>query len=371
MMDIKKTVMNLCVVASAFAATTVLAQSAPALPGYYPADYSKMVDASRSENGLVIYSNMAPNNWKPVIDGFNKHYPWIKVETLDLGSGTVHSRWEAEAGSKSRTADILVSGANDRWARYGLEGKMLAYKSPEGDHLPDFAKPYPGINVMSTDPLVITYNAALLPEGKRPTGFASIVKAAQADPGKYKGHITTYDAARNSFGLAAWWKTLQVKGEAGWDALRKIGPMIRGETSGGPMNEKISTGEYLVGIAVSGITIFPRLEQPGGKVLGFVFPDDGTPVMMRGLAIPKDTVNPNSAKLMVDYLLSVEGQTLIGKGGLTPYRDEVDESQVRYTYQAISKIVGKDNMIVVGFEKALIDEAADFTKKWTAAMAGK
>ncbi|MCQ9616048.1 extracellular solute-binding protein [Paenalcaligenes niemegkensis] len=227
------------------------------VPEYYPANYQELIQASKGENGLVIYSNMADNNWRPVINGFNKHYPWIKIETLDLGSGTVHSRWEAEAGSGSRTADILVSGANDRWAKYGLEGTMLDYQSPEHEYLPEFAAPYPGVNVMSTDPLVITYNAVLLPEDKRPTGLGSLVELAQAEPDKYKGRITTYDAARNSFGLAAWWQTLQVKGEEGWEDLRAIGPMIRGETSGGPMNEKIAAGEYMVGIAVSGITIFP------------------------------------------------------------------------------------------------------------------
>ncbi len=355
--------------ALATASPVVLADTV-AVPDYYPENYQELVQASRDENGLVIYSNMADNNWKPVIDGFNEHYPWIKIETLDLGSGTVHSRWEAEAGSGSRTADILVSGANDRWARYGLEGKMLAYQSPEQTHLPEFAAPYPGVNVMSTDPLVITYNAVLLPEGERPTGFASLVELAQADPKKFNGRITTYDAARNSFGLAAWWQTLQVKGEDGWANLRAIGPMIRGETSGGPMNEKIAVGEYLAGIAVSGITIFPRLEQAGGKILGFAFPDDGTPVMMRGLGIAKDSANPNSAKLLIDFLLSNEGQTLVGKGGLTPYRDDVDEKEVRYTYQGISDIVGKDNIIVVGFDQALIDEAADFATQWTAAMSG-
>lgn len=342
-----------------------------AVPDYYPDNYQEIIDASKNENGLVIYSNMADNNWNPVLKGFNQAYPWIKVETLDLGSGTVHSRWEAEAGSNSRTADILVSGANDRWARYGLNGEMLPYQSPEKPHLPDFAKPYDGVYVMSTDPLVITYNAALLPEGKRPTGVASIAEMASKEPKKFQGKITTYDAARNSFGLAAWWTSLKHKGEKGWEELRTIGPMIRGETSGGPMNEKIASGEYLVGIAVSGITIFPRLDQPGGKILGFAFPDDGTPVMMRGLGIAKNTNNPNSAKLLLDYLLSNEGQTLIGKGGLTPYRDDVDEKEVRYTYQGIAEIVGNDNMIVVGFDKALIDEASTFVENWNAALAGK
>lgn len=347
--------------------STALSQEAP---DYYPADYGEIIEGSRAEDGLMIYSNMADNNWAPILEGFHAKYPWINVETIDLGSGTVHARWEAEQGSSSSTADLLVSGANDRWASYGVDGAMEPYESPEFAHLPDFAKPYPGVAVMSTDPLVITYNAALLSEGQRPTGLASLAAAAETDPGTFDARITTYDAARNSFGLAAWWNYMDVKGDEGWDNLRRIGPMIRGETSGGPMNEKIATGEYVMGIAVSGITIFPRLEQPGGEILGFEFPDDGTIMMLRGMGIPKDAENINSAKLFLDYALSTEGQTLIGEGGLVPYRDDVAEDDVRYTFQGIGELIGEDNMIIAGFDERLITEAGAFVEKWNAALAG-
>jgi len=358
--------------AAALACTTVVAAAqTAAVPSYYPANYKNIIEASKAENGLVIYSNMADNNWQPLLAGFKAAYPWIKVETLDLGSGTVHSRWEAEAGSGSRTADILVSGANDRWASYGAEGKMLDYQSPELAHLPEFASLFPGVNVLSADPLVITYNTAILPDEQRPTGFASLVAAAEKDPSTFTGRITTYDAARNSFGLAAWWNYMNVKGDEGWDNLRKIGPMIRGETSGGPMNEKIATGEYVIGVAVSGITIFPRLEQPGGEILGFQFPDDGTIMMLRGMGIPKEAANPNSAKLLVDFALSQQGQLLVGKGGLVPYRDDVPEDAVRYTFQEISDQIGAENMIIAGFDAGLVTDAKAFVEKWNAALQGK
>lgn len=344
---------------------------AQSVPEGYPADYAAIIEGSRAEGGLMIYSNMADNNWQPLLAGFAQKYPWIKVETVDLGSGTVHSRWEAEKGSSARTADILISGANDRWAQYGQDGAMEPYESPEAAHLEAFAKPFPGVSVLSADPLVITYNTALLADGQRPTGLASLAAEAAADKSTFDGRITTYDAARNSFGLAAWWNYMDKKGEAGWDSLRAIGPMIRGETSGGPMNEKVSTGEYVIGVAVSGITIFPRLEQPGGEILGFAFPDDGTIVMLRGMGIPKGAANMNSAKLFVDYALSREGQTLVGKGGLVPHRGDVEEGDVRYTFQKIQETVGADNVIVAGFDERLITEADAFVTKWTAALQGK
>lgn len=358
------------IAAFAMTATAAAAQS-PTHPSYYPKDYGSIVEASRKESGLVVYSNMADYNWKPVIAGFNELYPWIQVQTLDLGSGTVHSRWEAEAKSNSRTADLLVSGANDRWVRHGLDGDMMDYASPELSKLPDFARPFPGVYVMSTDPLIITYNTALLPAGKRPTGFRSLVKAAVSDPGTFKGRITTYDAARNSFGLAAWWTMLDTWGDEGWQLLRQVGPMIRGETSGGPMNEKVTTGEYVVGIAVSGITVFPRLKQAGGKIIGVVFPDDGTPLMFRGMGIPKNAANPNAARLFLDFVLSQKGQTVVGKGGLTPYRVDVRDADIAYTYQSIAAKVGEKNLIKVGFDKAMVEQADAFARKWSAALAGR
>lgn len=364
----KLQVLASAVMLAAMGAFPLVAQE---VPDYYPEDYTGLIEASRSERGVLIYSNMADNNWKPLLDGFSARYPWIRVETVDLGSGTVHTRWEAERGSNARSADILVSGANDRWAAYGKAGTMEPYESPEYARLPDFAKPYPGVSVLSADPLVISYNKVLLSEDSRPTGFASLAEKALAEKGTFDGRITTYDAARNSFGLAAWWNYMNAKGEEGWDNLRKIGPMIRGETSGGPMNEKISTGEYVIGVAVSGITIFPRLEQPGGELLGVAFPDDGTPMMLRGMGIPKDAANINSAKLFVDYALSKEGQTLVGKGGLVPYREDVDESEVRYTYQGIADLVGADKMIVAGFDEGLISDADAFVAKWNSALQGR
>jgi iron(III) transport system substrate-binding protein len=45
------------------------------LPAYYPKSYSQIVDGSKKENKLVVYSIMAEYNWKPVIEGFRKLYP--------------------------------------------------------------------------------------------------------------------------------------------------------------------------------------------------------------------------------------------------------------------------------------------------------
>lgn len=44
-------------------------------PDYYPDDYGDIIEASRDEDNLLVYSNMAEYNWTPIIEGFQELYP--------------------------------------------------------------------------------------------------------------------------------------------------------------------------------------------------------------------------------------------------------------------------------------------------------
>lgn len=67
--------------AVALMALSVVGARAQAVPAGYPEDYARMIEASKSERGLLIYSNFPASFWKPLTDAFNNVYPWIKVET--------------------------------------------------------------------------------------------------------------------------------------------------------------------------------------------------------------------------------------------------------------------------------------------------
>src|SRR5689334_23281467 len=101
--------------AAALAASAVFGTvQAQSLPSYYPKSYQQIVDGSKKENKLVVYSIMAEYNWKPVVEGFKKLYPWIEVQTLDLGSSEVFERYYSERASNSRTGDLIIAGAVDK-----------------------------------------------------------------------------------------------------------------------------------------------------------------------------------------------------------------------------------------------------------------
>lgn len=358
-------------VAAIFALSTpLLAQEAP-LPDYYPAEYSGIVEGSRGEAGVFIYSNISAENWAPALARFAEIYPWIKVETLDLTSSTVHSRYEAEAGTNARTADLMVSASNDRWIVYSQTGEIADYISPERDHLEAFANPVPGVYVMSTDPSVYVYNKLLLDEASVPRGLDALAAAAAADPGTYAGRITSYDATRSSYAVALWWSIMTDMGDRGWELLRAVGPSMKVETSAGQMLEKVAAGEYVYGYALGSSGVFPFVDGAGGELVGWGFPEDGTPMIFRGMGIPAKAQNPNSARLLLDFLLSNEGQTLLGQSGLTPHRPDVDESKVAFTFQMVAEQVGgEENIIQVAFRPAMIDEAESFVAEFGKAVLG-
>lgn len=346
--------------ALAFGAAAVQAQ----VPDAYPADYQKIIDASKSENQLLIYSNMADYNWEPVIKAFNARYPWIKVETLDLGSSEVFTRYNVEAGSNARTADLLAVGAVEAWIRLSEAGGVMPYKSEETARLPAFAQPLPSVYAISTDPMVIVYNKLAVPEDKWPKSMADIAKLAKESPDDYRKALTT-NSADYPFGQPIHWTWLKAKGDAGWEMQKTYGPLAVQEESSGNMLKKISSGEYKIGYFVSSIAVFPKVGGARDKLIGWAFPADGTPMMLRSAAIPAKSTNVNSAKLMLDFVLSLEGQTASGKGGLTPYRDGIDQKDVAYqTFQSIKQVVGKDNMLIVDYSQEFVADIPNFMKRW-------
>lgn len=366
---------NRCVSGFTALAVAVLSGSALAqnLPDYYPDDYSQIIEASRNEDGLLIYSNMAQYNWAPVIEGFNKLYPWIEVSTLDLDSDEVFNRYLAEANSGAETGDLLASATPEGWTNLINGGNVMEYSSPEIAKIPEWSVPKPGVYTISTDPMVIVWNKLILPEELQPKGIADLADKVENNPNAFAGAVTTYDVGKTSFGEAINAVFEKAHTDAYWDEMQTIGPNTRPEVSSGPMLAKLQAGEYKVGYFISGIVLFPKLQDAASKqIMGWSFIEDGTPLFQRLIAIPKESGSPASAKLMLDFILSHAGQAAFGQGGLTPYREGVGQDEVaHFTYGAIKDEVGEDNLLLIGLDKDIVEGADAFRDKWRKAFQGQ
>jgi len=341
------------------------AGSCPALgttPDYYPADYSKIVDASKAEGPeLTIYSNTDQENWAPIFRDFQTAYPWVTtISANNLDSDEVFQRVLSESATGGSPADVLVSNAAQAWAEYAETPNALSvYESPEVAKLPDFATLLPNVYAMSTDPMTIAYNTALLPEA--PTGIASLAEMVKADPETFKDKLTARDVG-GAFGFTVSHAFTEANPDA-WASLETLLPSARPETSSGTQTEKILAGEYVAGFFISGAPAYPVVENSGG-LFEVVFPDDGTVVLPRGIGIAPAAPHANTAKLFTDFVLSCNGQKALAEGGLTSYREDVPTEEGSHTYQQVVDAVGEDKVILAEYELVPEAEVEEFTAKW-------
>jgi iron(III) transport system substrate-binding protein len=347
-------------------ATTADTVAEGQVPDYYPADYSKIVDASKGEGGeLTIYSNTDQENWAPIFRDFQKKYPWVTTMSANnLDSDEVFQKVLSEQATGGSPADVLVSNAVQAWAEFAEDpSRLTAYASPELPKLPDLAAVLPNVYAMSTDPMTIAYNTALLPEA--PTGIASLAKLVQANPEQFKDKITSRDVG-GAFGFTISHAFTDANPDA-WTSLEQILPQARPETSSGTQIEKLLSGEYTVGFFISAAPAYPVVANSDG-LLKVVFPDDGTVVIPRGLGIAANAPHVNTAKLFTDFVLSTEGQKAVAEGGLTSYRDDVKQAEGLHTYQEVLDSVGEDKVILTKYELIPDSEVKEFTDKWDGLM---
>lgn len=361
-----KPCLGLALAALVLAPWPAAAEGAPqGYPQGYPAEYGKLVEASKAEQGLLVYSIMAAFNWKPVLEGFAKKYPWIKVETLDMSS-ELWDRYNTERASGSRTADLIASFGVDRWNEFVTKGEVVPHVSPEEGNLPDWAKLKPGVYGLSADPVLIVWNKRLTPPGTRLDSMDAVVKFAEANAAKFKGRLTTYDTASGTVNASFNWLWSTMHDDA-WKTIQALAPLSKFERSGGSMLEKVTSGEYAVAYLTSAITVYTKIDEPARKaVLDWSYVKDGQPMFVRAMAVAKGGRNPASAKLLMDHILSKEGQIAFAKGGLTPVRSDIKAGEIPYgtIAQVAEAVGGTDKLRFMPYDEGSVASITDFVQRW-------
>jgi iron(III) transport system substrate-binding protein len=338
---------------------------AQTVPAGYPADYQKIIDAAKTEDGLLLYGTTAASLFEPFIDLVHERYPFMKVETTD--DSQLWEKYYAESAAGVRTADMMMASHPDQWIAFAEKGQVDPYVSPESDKLPDWSKPAPGVYTASADPMIMAYSRAYFQDKEPPMSVAATVAALKSDD-DLKNKITAMDPDGNFMGLAIW-NAWSKKVPDGWSLLDQLGTNIRPERSAGTVREKILTGEYAVAIFTSGGGI-PRWEEPANKALsGWGYPKDGTPIIARNVGITKAAKSPNSARLFLDLMLTREGQIALSQGGLMPYRDDVAPGDVKYgTLKSVTDAVGADKVIFISPNKESLVGLDETLARWNKAL---
>lgn len=340
------------------------------------ASNATLVAAAEEEGSVLIYSVSAAENWKYVIQSFRERHPKITINTLDLPSGPqCFERYLAETSTNSRTCDLIMTQGRDQWLDFQQRGELLAYESSEAANWPTWSKPFLGMYTPIMVPVLLAWNNLLVPKAQRPKTMEAFVRLASVNASAWKNRISSYTPLHGIFGYSVNYAFAMKHGEKAWSwfsDLAKLSPRL--ETSGGPMVEKIATGEYVAAWFVAASVLWSRLRNPAlAKILGWSLIEDGQPIVLTGAGIPKRARNVNAAKLFLDFLLSVDGQRALGKGGFVPARpDIVPSKDVLFTYKSISDAVGGEkNIILVEWAKSHDWNFDKFATRWRSTFGSK
>jgi iron(III) transport system substrate-binding protein len=310
-----------------------------------------LIAAAQKEGKVVWYTSVDLPLAEKVARSFEAKYSGIAVRVERSGAERVFQRVGQEYASNIHAADVVNSSDAAHFIVWKRDGLLLPYV-PE-----DVAKFYPAEH---KDPdgqfasfrvwlSVIAYNTNLVKAEEAPKSFADLLdpkwvnKIVKAHPG-YSGTIMT--------------ATYQMSRDLGWSFFEKLAlqKILQVQSSADPP-KKLALGERAVQADGNEYNIF-QIKEKGGPVEP-VYATEGSPLIIGPNAVFKAAPNPNAAKLLNNYMFSVEAQQLIiDVGGLRSMHPQTKEKPGRKPFSEIKTM--KDDAAAV---EAHSDEIkAQYTK---------
>lgn len=268
----------------------------------------KVIEAAKKEGQLNWYATTNIRDGGKFIKGFNKKYPFIKVQHLNMGSGQAINRVVTEARAGVDQVDVL--NVNDVEAVHlAKKGFFAKYDSAELKNYPEDLKDplgfwFPFKNL----PLVIGYNTQLVAPGEAPGSYEDLL-----DP-KWKGKILMdREEYRLYNGLIQYWGEERARGY-----LKKLSKQDIQWRRGHTLLAQV----LLAGEAPVGLVFAHHAEIFRSKGAPIDWETRLDPVLLSANVnfIVEKAPHPNAARLFVDFTLSKEGQEIMADAWrITPH----------------------------------------------------
>lgn len=260
-----------------------------------------------------------------VLSIFSKRYPAVRVDYRHFNSTDANDRFLAEVGAGAPSADFLFSSAMDVQIKLVNDGYAQTYASPEKPYLPPWAVWKDQAYGMTAEPIVFAYNQRLLAKADAPRSHDDLGLLCRRKAHALHGKVGTYDVEHSSTGFLFFTQDLQLNSDT-WSLLRAVGETApRLDIGAHEILARVATGEQILAYNVmSSYALERRAMNPWVEV---VFPEDYTLVMSRIGFISNSARHPAAAKLFLDFLLSREGQLLLGQRYITPVRTDLQAAQ--------------------------------------------
>ena len=260
------------------------------------------VEAAKKEGKVIIYGTMVPKVMAEIEQGFLAKYG-IKIEYWRADATKVIDRVLTEWRS-GRPAFDVVTGARGAVA-LGKRDNVYAKFSPAtaAKFPPKYRDPDGQLTAWRVTPVGVLYNTDMVKAADAPKTLDDLLDS------RWAGKISMPDPSVHASTAQYLWNLEQVKKEKWMDfvrALAKQKPLLQESYSTVPT--AIVRGESALGITYIQYAVQtkgPISFAPIDKV--FADPSD--------VALSAKAINPNAAKVFIDYLCSPEGQKKVAETG--------------------------------------------------------
>jgi iron(III) transport system substrate-binding protein len=181
--------------------------------------------------------------------------------------------------------------------------------------------------------------------------------------GKYK--VATYTIS-NNFGYTAFYAYVHQKG---WAAVEQLGKTAATPGDGDVLGQDVAQGGYGVAVFESGLARGPIETTSAGKIMGWEYTKDFTPLIPRGIGITAGAASPDSARLYLNFVFSNAGQQALCDAGFEASSNTFTPANACVnTLKALYAAVPKANVYMTPFSQAVASGQASFTARFRQAF---
>lgn len=285
-----------------------------------PAVESQAAEPAKTYSGKVmLYSSMQEDQLIAIKEGFEKKYPGVTMEYYFAGTSKVVTKISTEAQAGHVDADVIWVGDAADYVAFKEQGILQKYASPELDSGAIDSNYVDADGYYTAGRLVgvgIAYNTATVTADEAPKTWSDLL-----DP-KWNDQIVMSDPG--TAGTTKYWmNAMMCSDKYGTDYMQKLkdnGCYLESGTTA--THNQLAAGAYQVGVCLDYVTANLVVD---GSPIAFLYPEE-TVSIPSPVGLVANCNNEENGKLLIDFMLSKEGQEILVANNLVSVRSDVEQS---------------------------------------------
>ncbi|MGE3646598.1 MAG: ABC transporter substrate-binding protein, partial [Beijerinckiaceae bacterium] len=283
-----------------------------------PQRQEKLIAGAKKEGKVTIYSAMIVNQaLRPLVTGFMKKYPFIKATYWRAASENIIAKVSAEVRANNLVADVVEGTGIGELAGQG--NLVVPYHTPMLKDYPEKLRDKEGLwTPTRLSYFSIAYNTKQVAKDQVPKTYDDLLKPQWN--GKMAWRIGT------SSGTPLFIANLRLaRGEdKAMDYFKKLKDqkiVNFGAGSARTLVDRVIAGEFAIALNI--FAHHPLISKGKGAPVDSALLDP-VPATSATMVIPRGLKNPHAALLLIDFVLSKEGQEIVAKANYFPARPDVE-----------------------------------------------